>query len=697
MPYEAPTVVATVDTAGAPAGGGEQSKKEWGEVITADQKLRIGFVYSERAEMVLVRDDTYVQFNDRTLKDFVDDSEKRLNAYVLSRESQGKEEWQANFATRAYANKAKALLAATARDIPDMHMKAVNDENQFDHFAADVTKQLVRHSYAQENPQEELFFLGWSTLGHGTVLSYEGFDIQSYTKKRIKSYDLMTGDVEEEVLQKESYGEPVSYELGLMSLLIKNIFIRDVQQQPALIIEEYYADRDRFDSVYGKYPNSQYVKDAKDIPTDAGETYFHAKWKEALGNKTKGIYVCRYMNKYRNPGSGIYRIVANGVELFNGPMLWRDVTRRNFGRPVYPLAKTIYEPFANTDFFYGNSMPNSAMGEGDVLNTLYNSSLDKQYRSFVPPLLVGMVNKDMLDLEDEVVAGDTKIYVDDINQVKQMEIRGITDSDVKMIDLISRGMDLTTLDPQQSGQAQKYITARAAVAADERARQLKGIFSMFLESLWLQKYRLRIPNIIIAYTQPKLVEVIGPDNEVKLSQAIRTFDVEKTTLSNKAKGTFSVEFRSRQQMADKKALKLDISAEEDRNLASGNPYEKVIMPYGFLDHFSFDVEIIPETLWQSSQSLAMAMTIEKLGTMKNLFPEYFAANKELLFRDLAKGYGDDAGRYNLPKPMDFAQEQGLGMAQKVIGGGAPSSGGPGQVVSDISGSGGGSSRIQGGQ
>ena len=106
---------------------------------TAIQKARIQFVYDERQDMITKRDQQYVQFNDRTLREFIDDSEKRLNAYVLDKASQGKEEWQANFATRAYANKAKALLAATSRDIPDMRFKAVNEEDQFDHFAADFS------------------------------------------------------------------------------------------------------------------------------------------------------------------------------------------------------------------------------------------------------------------------------------------------------------------------------------------------------------------------------------------------------------------------------------------------------------------------------------------------------------------------------------------------------------------------------
>lgn len=651
---------------------------------TNEQKARVKFVYDRRTEMKNKRDQSYIQFNDRTLKEFIDDSEKRMNAYVLSKESQGKEGWQANFATRAYANKTKALLAATARDVPGMKIKGVRQDDSYDYFAAEISENLLKHSYNQENVQEDLFFLAWSNVGHGTVLSYEGFDKQMFTKKRIKSFDLVTGDVDEEIIERASEGEPVSYEISLMNLLIGNFYVRDVQKQPEIILEKFYADKERFDADWGQYPNAKKVKNLSDLKTSDNDTYFHQNWSEACENG-KGYYVCLYMNRYRNSGSGLYRIVANGVELFNGPMPWRAVSRRDFGRPVYPIAKTIYEPFANTDFFYGNSQPNSAMGEGDVLNTLYNSSLDKQYRSMVPPILVGMVNKDMLDLEDEVVAGDTKIYVEDINQVKQMEIRGISDSDVKMIDLISRGLDLTTLDPQQQGVPQKYVTARAAVAADERARQLKGIFTMFMESLWLQKMRLRLPNIILSYTQPKLVEVIGEEGAIKLVEKYRQFNVENTSLSDGSKGTLGIRFMKRDEiMSDKKAMRLDVEAEEERAAQEGKAFEKVVLPFGWLDHLSFDIEIIPETLWQSSQSLVMAMVVEKVTIVNKLFPEYYASNKELFFRDLVKAYGDDVNRYDLPPTMDFAQEQGLEMAKGMAGKGG--AGGPGQIVSDLTGS-----------
>ena len=637
----------------------KSQEKPWNP--TEPQKAHVKFVYETRYDMQEKRRQHYPQFNDRTLKQFIDDSEKRMNAYVLDRASQGKEDWQSNYATRVYANKAKALLAATAKQLPDIRFKAVNTNDQFDYFAGDMIGKLVRHSYNQGNPQEDMFFLAWSNIGKGTVLSYEGYERQDFIKHRIKSFDMLTGDVESEEVESSSEGEPISFEIPLMDVLISNFYIRDIQQQPVIIWETYYEDRSRFKADWGQYPNAGAVPDVSDLTTSSdNDTYFYKKYKGSAKDG-KGYVVSRLMSVY----SDVYRVIANGVELYNGPMPWISVTRKNFGRKVYPIAKTIYEPFANTNFFYGNSMPNTAMGEGDTLNTLYNSSLDKQYRSLVPPLLVGQVNKDMLDLENEVVAGDTKIYVEDINQVKQMDLRGVSDSDVKMIDLISSGIDLTTLDPQQQGSADRYVTARAAVAADERARQLKGIFFMFMESLWLQKFRLRTANVLLSYTRPKLTKIIGKEGAEEFISGMRTMNIDNETLSDGSKGTLAVQFQEREKM-DKSAIALDIEAEEERAVIAGENLEKVVMPFDYLEKFSYDVEIISETLFQSSQAVGMAMVIEKIGVVSKMFPEIFSENKEVFFTDLVKNYSDDIRKYKIPSMMNFEDEKSmeLAMSQK---------------------------------
>ena len=76
-----PTETLKINTDQLPAV--EEQKPAWSP--TELQKARIKFVYDERADMIKKRDQPYVQFNDRTLKEFIDDSEKRLNAYVLDK------------------------------------------------------------------------------------------------------------------------------------------------------------------------------------------------------------------------------------------------------------------------------------------------------------------------------------------------------------------------------------------------------------------------------------------------------------------------------------------------------------------------------------------------------------------------------------------------------------------------------------
>lgn len=656
----------------------------------ANQIARIEFVYSEEyQDMRLKRNQTYVQFNDRILVDFVDDSDKRLNAYVLPKELQGKEEWQSNFATREYANKTKALLAATARDIPDMKFGAVTKDSSYDFFAAQMAKDLTRYSFQQGNPTVDLFFLGWSLVGRGTVISYEGIEQHQFKKKKIKSFDLLTGDVQFDDVEVKSKGDPVSFEIPLENLLIKNFYIRDIQDQPSLIWWSYYPTKDEFDYEWGKYPNAKYVKEASTIQKDELKTYFHDYWKEAIyDNASKGYLLLRYYNKYQD----IYRVVCNGVELYNGPMLWVDITKHE-ALKVYPFAKEIFEPFAGGQFFYGNSMPNSAMGQGDVVNSLINSSVDKQYRAMVPPLIIGMVNKDMFDLEDDIVAGDTKIYVDDINQVKQMDIKGASDSDIKMINLISSGFDLTTMDPSQEGQAQQYVTARAAVGADERAQQLKGAFFMFLESLWLQKTRLRLHNILLTYTKPEYVAVIGASGEKQWEAHYRTFNIPNTKLSGGQTGTLSIAVAGTKK--DLHNMRPGIEQQEARMKKQGKPFEKIGMMYSYLENYCYDVQIIPASLWNTSEALAMSLTMEKIKSVATLFPEYFQANKEKLFRELLSRYDDGPDGYNFPKPMDL-KTQMAAMGQQPPGGGPGAPGGApagpqapntgaGGVASDVTG------------
>ena len=57
------------------------------------EKEEIDDIYQTLNDMIEERNQTYPHFNDRTLIQYINDSEKRIQGYVPTREAQGKDDW----------------------------------------------------------------------------------------------------------------------------------------------------------------------------------------------------------------------------------------------------------------------------------------------------------------------------------------------------------------------------------------------------------------------------------------------------------------------------------------------------------------------------------------------------------------------------------------------------------------------------
>jgi len=548
-------------------------------------KKRIQYLYSEFDVMDKERKKPRRYFNDRTLVDFIDDSEKRVNGYILTREEQGKETWQANFFHPVTKNKLKAIIASVAHQVPRMKIKAQNDEGMVDTKRAEVLDHLVKYSYNQEDIETEFFFETWEDAVKGTCIVFDGHQKIKRKFKEITEIDTITGEVKWEEKEEISDDKCVDFIVPLENIYIKDFFTRHIQEQPGIAWVDYY-NKGQLKNEFGNYPSFKYIKAGKEMNKDDETTYFMESWKHRVEDN-EGYEVIRYYNVFTDE----YMVCVNGVLLLDAPMLWKMG-----GKKVYPFAKTEFEPFGDR-FFYGNSLPNTLMGEQDVINTLFNMSVDKTYRSMVPPLLIGDTNRDMFDLEDEEVSGDTKIYVDDINQVKEMQIQGVSGGEVKMIDIISRGLDVTSVDQNQSGVSGRGVTAREVVIANENAKKLKGLFYQSLKGLWYQKTKLRIMNILTYYTMPQIKGILG-DSEEKMA-TYKKFMVEDTQLSDGSTGTLGI-----QMVGDKGQLPrtADLDIEEEQNRLQGVNYEAMAVTKDYLDNWHYDVTLMSEEFHLQEQS-----------------------------------------------------------------------------------------------
>jgi len=607
---------------------------------------KVKFVYDELRDMIDVSTAKYPEFNDRSLKEFLDDSQKRANSYVPTREDQGKEDWQANFFSPTTRNKVKALIAGIAKNPPEIAMTARNDKDQMSVQRAEVMKTVTEATFFEgdNNPEIEMYFDGWNNAINGTVVKYMGHLKIKGKVKVVTDYNYETGEVEFDESEEVIRDECLDLDISLTNFLIKNPYIKDVQDQPRVAWVE-YKTLEEIEFEFGQFKDFNLVQDGtQEMAKDLQDSFFLQNWKDRVSvNGSKTYELVRMYDKIND----FYRIVINGVLILDTPLLWGRKRKK------YPFAKTICESFANTKFFWGNNIPNILMGEQDVENAFVMSLTDKTYRSLVKPLIIGQVNKDDFDLEDENVTLDTRIYVNDVSQVTPLPFEGVTNSEITMLKIIKAGMDQSTTDSVQNGTGGSGSTAREIVIANERAEEIKGLFFTFMKDLWIQKYRLRSLDVLMTYSTSMFIDEVGEDGEKIMHPILRTYSLANQQLSTGQMGTKQIEVvngrenRSRPYALDVREAEMSLQ---------GKPTEITQITNTYLDDHDYPVVVQSDSMYQKSKALKMAMNQEKINGVATLFPEIFMANKEEFFKSFIDGYGDSPDKYlenmqNMPQPQ----------------------------------------------
>jgi len=593
-------------------------------------------MYKDIDAMIEVKDRPYPQFTseegDRNIISYMEDSDRRLNGYTLSREEQGKEDWQANTFDPVTRAKVKAVVASVALQVPEVVYEATNKNGLFSRKRAELMKQMVKYSQLDGNPQLDIFFEAWECAGRGTVVKFDGYLKTEYKRKFIKSYDLVTGEVEFDERDVVVDDRPVDIQVKMEEFFWIDMHILDVQEQPALAWIQHY-NKEKLEEEFGKYPNYKYIKDKKSVKKFESDTvsYFYEKWSSRV--EEDGDYeVVRYFNKAQDR----YEIWINGVDMLIAPILWG---RR---KKIYPFSKTIFEPFSGKDFFVGKSLPSTIEGNQDVNNVIWNSTLDKLYRSLEKPLLVGLANKDLLDIEDELVNQDNKIYVPDISQVKPIPFEGVSQGDLAMLQAVATKIDMSSTDGNQQGVQGKGVTAREAIIADENARKIKGIFFMFLEDLWIQKTKIRISNIIMNLMQPTLELSVGKDGAEVMKEALNILNVPDSEFSDGTTGTLGIQIAgSEKTMLDQ----TEIEAREDAMNSEGVNYKLISVTSNYIDDWDIDFKIVSQSIYNQDRVRKDAEVTEKIERIATMFPERYVANKDKLFDELVDLYGEDSEDY----------------------------------------------------
>lgn len=496
----------------------------------------------------------------------------------------------------------------------------------------------------------ENFWQAWEMGSKGTVHVYEGYLKTRFPQKKITSYDPITGEVQYKEFDVDVDDRCVSFIIPISEVFIRDFTIFNIQDQPDVIWARMYS-KEAFDREFGKFPNAKYVQQGSTIHESDTESFYYKKyWGERTGRTN--IEVLRWYDLSRD----LYTIVANGVSLLRSPMLWK----KN-GRKVIPIAKAVWEPFAGSSFYYGNSFPNIMASAVDTYNNLLNSFIDKQYRALSPVNLVGMANGDVFDLEDQLLSSDRFISVPDVNQVKPMPISELSTGDVQLFQMIVNSVNESA--PAMPNMIEsKDMTAREAVIADEEMKKMKSLYGEMMTDLWKQRTELRIANINLNYPIPR--KVIDDKGKEKVQSRIYTLDNAVIDEKTGEKGTLVIEFKKIKSIKDRKAAELDLAVLEESSKLEGVAMKKLYVDPDFLDNSKTFVSVIPESIYQKNLAKAQSLVMEKIESLQNFFPEAYVILKDDLFQEFAKSYDINASKamtelqaINQAKEQMFNQQQ----------------------------------------
>lgn len=609
-------------------------------VPTPKESTRRTEVYDYIETMRQLKDKSMPHFQtgpegERSFNAYLDDSERILNGYTLSRDDQGKEEWQSNLTDNITRAKLKAIAAGVGLKVPEMAFDATNSDGVRSAMRAEIIKNIAKQSYSDTNPSLNAFLEVWHLLSHGVVFEYEGYKTGGAMQEVIESFNSLTGEVKTKKEYRKMDGKPFAIILNPQEFYWWSFFVRDIQDQSRLAWVQHYTKRD-LELEFSKYPKYKFVKDKAEVGKFQflqSQLYFD-KWSGKVGEK-EDYEVIRYYSKAdegSKDGNG-YEIWVNGVPLLQAPLLWGDKEK------VYPFAKQTGEPFANTNFFVGMSLPCILEAYQDGKKTVLNTLIDKLYRSVDPLKLVGLQNKDLLDVESSITSQDNTIYVPDINAVKFMEHPNINQGELAMLNILDRGIELESVDRSQQGVGGgEQKTARQAVIEDTRAREIKGILFLSLEDLWWQKTKLRTQIILTHYLKDKALQENVRD---------RIITVKDYSFGDNSRGVLDIYVAKNKR---DRLSQVEIEAREQAMTQQGIAYKLISMDADYLDDWKYDFKIIPQSFHKENQVEKQDELMSEIQQITTLFPEFFVANKAKYLKEILEVHGKHIDEFNPPVP-----------------------------------------------
>lgn len=421
----------------------------------------------------------------RNILEYVNDSVDRMNEFHLKQDH--KDDWQNNVFDPITRDKLIAILSRLvgARMKVDVLLKSSSIFNTDDiEFRKTVYNDLLENANIHNKEQEKLVWEMFTAMSEGTVIGFESWARDTREVEYVKEFNPDTGEKVVEKIKVDSwddvFGEIVPIEEFFPETIWCNVSdFRRVVHRAFRVREMTYAG---FVDKFGKFAGSKDVQVAGTY-----RNYQGFDWGISSDVNNENVQVIEFYDEVKDK-MGIW---ANGTEIYYGCSPW------NHKRLPFWLA--INEPIHH-QLLWGKSLPDKLQGMQDVDNGILNGMLDQLYIALNSPLFVaGSID----DLDDGYLDPKRIYTMSEGSTVQRGTLGSVDQTGFQMLQMVKRGMELTSTSDQSQGVATGGRKTKFEVQQlQEGALNLAGLFIQLMESAMEWKYSLRLPNILQYYSMP---------------------------------------------------------------------------------------------------------------------------------------------------------------------------------------------------
>lgn len=323
-----------------------------------------------------------------------------------------------------------------------------------------------------------------------------------------------------------------SEEIQPEELYFPTLWQPNLQKLPVVFRAKLNTTYEEAEAMFGHLDNFKYVTPGSDWLTNSFVGSTNVKdgfagivkdkkvcilyvWKTARPDELEMLKKSRKVWSNATRGT-FYNVLINGIPMF--PIDNASPYKHGF----LPISRCIFE-MLRSDFIYGNSVPNKMMEDKKWRDDWKTLMRFKGKLGALPPtLIIGG------HIDDQIVLPSAQTHVPEGVEVQAVPgITGITDADIKLMNMADSEIDRSTVAPSAAGQRpDSSQTARAEVIQAAASQKLLEPFSRQF-GYFMQSRSFPILLALLQFINRKSIKkIVVPDQ----------------TLADGAKGTFEIIF-----------------------------------------------------------------------------------------------------------------------------------------------------------